>query len=473
MDVLLGDENTTGKSAGEFPILYYAVGKMWQMFGESYMSYRIFWLLILFSGLFFFYKSLNILFQNTFWAIALALLLFTSPVYAVYGISFLTDVPAFSFVLVALYCLLQYHRKNSKRMFFLAMLFFALAGGLKVSSMIAFTFFFFVLTLETFVGLKSLGDKKLFQGKLLEWAGFSGVLLLIFLWYFYAHNYNTAHGFKYTFNGIYPLWQLAPDGTENLISRIKEFSSHIFASRPLWFVLFAGMFVNFLLRKKMPPLAYLANIVVLVGAVLYFILWAPLFSVHDYYYTPFLILFLSTFIPLVWYLKTEFPDGFGGFKLKSFGLLFLTFNFLYCLNITQLKFGAREGNFVFVGNHTLVDEMTWINWDVNATWMRYERMRDYLDEVGVGQDDRVVSFPDGSFNLTMYLADRKGWTNYKDYQTPEEINNLISAGAKYMFVSDPAVLEKEFLQPFMTDQVGEFEKIKIFRLTEQSTALDQ
>lgn len=46
MPILLADDYTTGKSAGEFPIIYSSVGKMWSAFCQSYFSYSLFYSLI-------------------------------------------------------------------------------------------------------------------------------------------------------------------------------------------------------------------------------------------------------------------------------------------------------------------------------------------------------------------------------------------------------------------------------------------
>ena len=60
------DDLTSGKSAGEFPALYYVVGKIWSLTGESYLAYRLFYLLILFAGSFALFKSLKILLNDAF-----------------------------------------------------------------------------------------------------------------------------------------------------------------------------------------------------------------------------------------------------------------------------------------------------------------------------------------------------------------------------------------------------------------------
>ena len=48
MHLLFGDEKTSGRSAGEFPILYYSVAQIWKVFGVSYFAFRLFYFSILF-----------------------------------------------------------------------------------------------------------------------------------------------------------------------------------------------------------------------------------------------------------------------------------------------------------------------------------------------------------------------------------------------------------------------------------------
>jgi len=465
MNIQLADKNMTGKTAGEFPILYYTVGQIWKVGGESYFTYRLFYLLILFFGIFAFYKSLRLLFKDHYWSIALALLLFTSPVLVVYGVSFLTDVPAFCFVLIAMYFLLRYHLEQTKTVFILAMAFFALAGLIKVSSMIAFVFLFFVLFLET-LSVKTLGTKKVFRVSKMEWFGFIAVIGVILSWYVYASHYNELHRFKYTFNDIYPLWDPEEGGLTLLWKNITEYSGYMFFNRSVVFLL-GGLFLfHFFLWKKIPLFAYLTTIIVMLGAFAYVMLWGPLLGVHDYYFSALIILFPGIVLPFVWFIKTRFPKAFKGYVVKSIIGLFVVFNFLYCLSIVKLKTRATDGDFPIVGNSEFVGLMRWINWDSDCNWVRFERMKPYLLSKGIAKTDKVISLPDFSFNVSLYFCDREGWTDFLGYTDSKQIETLVSKkGAKYLFISDPALLEKPFLKPFLTDSVGEFERIRIFRLS--------
>jgi len=310
VNCLLADDFTSGRTAGEFPILYYGVGMFWKYFGESYFSFRLFYLLILFAGLFSFYKSLRILLNDHFWAISISALLFTSPLFVVYGISFVTDVPAFSFVLIALYYLLEYHLKHKRKLFFLSMAFFALAGLLKISSLIAFVFILFILLIES-LSVKSLTDKKLFKCDRYEWLGFISVILAIFSWYYYAEYYNTLHRMKYTFNSIYPIWNMKRENIGGLLRNVNNFPSYVFfSSSVLSVLLFIGI-QNLFLWKKIPVFAFLSNVLIIVGSFLYFILWGPLMGNHDYYYAALLIIFVGILLPFIWFIKTNHNEFIG------------------------------------------------------------------------------------------------------------------------------------------------------------------
>lgn len=465
MCALLGDDFTTGLTAGEFPVLYYTVGQFWKIWGESYFSYRVFYLLILFGGIFAFYKALRITFGDFAVAVLMAALLFTAPVLVVYGVSFLTDAPAFSFVLMALYFFVRYIKDQKYRFLSFCLAFFALAGLIKVSSLMIFFFLFMVLLAET-LSFKSLGNNKtLFRVNRWEWLGFLSVFAVVFSWYLYAHYFNELHRFKYTFNNIYPLWIVPQEQLKPLLSEVQVFASYVFFSRPVIVLLFGVGTINLFLWKKLPPLAYWGNLVILSASALYFVLWAPLLGVHDYYYVALLALFIGVFMPFLWFVKSHHPKVFGGYVFKMVLAGFLVYNFLYCNAVVRLKTGtAPEREYAIVGNDEFVERMQWANWDTQDNLKRFERMPPYLETIGIKPDDKIISLPDFSFNTTLYLSGHRGWTNELKFSKPEEIERLRQKGAAYLFISDPAVLQEEYVRPFIHQKIGNFEGVDIFKL---------
>ena len=466
INALFADNNTTGYSAAEFPILYYIVGMIWKLFGESYLSYRLFYLLILFSGLFAFYKSLRIILNNNFWATTISLLLFTSPVYVVYGVSFLTDVPAFSFVLVALYFFLQYHRKKAQKLFFISIAFFALAGLIKISSLIAFIFLFSILILDS-LSVKTFGKRKLFDCKKYEWLGFISVILVVISWYSYVEYFDALHGFKYSAGAIFPLWVTEKASVAEHIETIQNVTSYVFFSRIMIFTILIIGIINLFLWRKIPVFAYLSNVILTLGGIIYFILWGAILGMHDYYFTGLLILFVGILIPFIWYIKTNHADIFHGYPIKIFLVIFLSYNFVYCLVVVKLKTIATQGEFVFVGNQEFVNLMKWTNWDLSININRFASMEPYNRQIGITAEDKVISLPDFSPNTTLFLVNQKGWSDFMNYNKKEDIDYLIRKGAKYLFISDPKLLKEEFLAPFLSNQIGDYKGIGIFSLSER------
>lgn len=463
LHALLGDKYTTGKSAGELPIIYYSVSRIWKVFGPSYFSYRLFIALILFTGLIAFYKTLNLIFKNKFWSAFLVLLLFTSPVLVTYGASFLTDVPAFSFALMALYAFAQYRIKGLKSMFWWSMMFFALAGLLKVSSLIVFVFLAFIYCLEL-LSIKTFNGQKVFQKPKIEWMGFALVLILNFAWYAYANYYNNLSNFRYTFNSIYPIWTNSASELDSLWSDLLLFIKPVFFSPAILILLLCIGLFNLFIPKKIPLFAYFANLIIIIGAISYFVLWGPLMGIHDYYYVAMLILFPAIILPFVYFLQTNYPSILRASSIKLLAIALLAFNYAYCYQVVQLKTGKQEGKFLVLNNQAYVDIMFYYNWLRENDTGRFERIRPYINELGITREDKIISLPDNSFSISLYLMGLKGWTNLENYNTSDEIDLLVGKGAKYLFLSEEKLQSEAYLQPFLTQKIGDFEGIAIYKL---------
>jgi hypothetical protein len=460
----LADKLQDGKSAGELPLLYYLNGQVWKWTGESFLSYRLLSLALLIAGLFAFYRSLRLVLGSSFWGTGLTLLFFTFPLLVVYGAGFLTDAPAFALVLIALYFILKYHREKKWRHFIFAMLLFALAGGLKVSSLIAFVFLGMVLAIDTFWKQKA-WRPGLFQGRTGEWSGFAGAILFILAWYVYASYYNDLHNFKYTFNHIWPLWSLPEGQYASWLEGLRYFTSAVYA--PPWMILLlAGLWVtNLFLLKRIPLFAWLASLITGLGAGGYFLLWGAAFGNHDYYLIPLLILYPAIVLPFFLYVQSHFPALLKKNLVRAAFLLFLGLQFTYALSVVKLKTVATEGEFRMTFNPAFVSLMRWVNWE-QQQWRHYYEMRPWLLEQGIPEDALVVSLPDPSFNTSLFLSGRKGWTDFKHYRTAADMDTLRSHGAAFLFIGKEALLSESYLAPYLQHPVGQYWQIHVFDIRE-------
>jgi len=463
MHILLGDDYTSGRSAGEFPLLYYAVATLWKVLGPSYWSYRLLYAIILIGGIWSFYRSLVLMFNTRFWPAWLTLLLYTSPIYIYYGVSFLTDVPAFSFVLMAIHALFLYRINGRYRLFLLSMLLIALAGLLKVSSLIAFVFLMFIYVIERFP-VSTLKNEKLFRHPLREFAGLAIVPLFILGWYTYAHFYNEASGFKYTFNSIYPFWR---KNAEELEQFQELFETYIISAVFHWSVLgllFIVSIFNLLLIRKIPLLAYLSNLIILVGGASFFLLWMPLMSHHDYYYIALLILFPAILIPFYQYMRQQHFGWLQSRAVRSIAAFFLIFNFVYCTSVVYLKSDVQNIPRLLISNQKFVKMMEYFNWEKRGNYDRLVRMESFMNKLGITEDAKVVIFPDPSFNVTLYLLNRRGWTGREEFNSIQDMERLMQRGPTHLILLEDKMLKMDYLQPYLAQPIGNFEGVRIFKL---------
>jgi len=143
----LGNDGT-GKTVSDFPLIYYIVAQLWKLFGFHEFIYRLVVLLFFFSGLFALFRIFENVLKNSVLAIIGPLFLFTSPTLVYYANNFLMDIPAFSSALIGLYFFFKYTRTSSNRHFYLFAGFYALAGLLKISSLLSFVAIIGIFVLE-------------------------------------------------------------------------------------------------------------------------------------------------------------------------------------------------------------------------------------------------------------------------------------------------------------------------------------
>lgn len=467
----LGAEDfSSGKTAGEFPLLYYVVAQIWNLTGPSYFSYRLLNYLIMFAALFAFFRTLFLLFKSKIWALLITFFLFSSPVLASYGVSFLTDVPAFSFVLLALYFFTVYIQKQKLYVFYLSMLFFALAGLFKATMLIPFVFLAGIYVLEL-LPVRTLGDSKLFKKPLIEWTGFLMVVVFVAFWYLFADKYNTTYGFWFTHNNIWPIWEVSKENFTAYAGSFFKYNIYNFFSIPLLILMFFMGIANLFLYKKIPLLAYLCGLLIPLGCILYFVLWGAAMNVHEYYFISMLIIFPGIIIPFLYYLKQFHIKKYNSMLSKSILIIFLIYNLAYCFSLVKIKSGVNNKHLKgIVGNSYLTNLLIYFNYDTKENWYRFADIKEYNRSIGIKETDKVISLPDSSPNISLYLMDQRGWTNYFFLiNNSPLIDEIISKGAKYLFVSDPLLLNESFIQPYIQDQAGEFKGIYIYRLNENSS----
>ncbi len=452
----------SGKTISEFPILYYSVAKIWQVTGKHYWIYRGISFLIMAIGLFYLKKLAQRILKDDFWSIFVPLLLFSSPILAYYSNSFMMNSNAFGLVLIGAY---HYHRHRTEKSFkhlVYACTLFLFAGLLKITALLIFFGVGAIFLYEMFWKERSLKQR---WKELLPYAG---TLILILAWYSYAGAYNAKNMSMVFLQGLLPIWDLDWD---DIYLNWKLLNSDL---KPAYFnvpaltllgIIFIGMLINF---KKANRYLMALSVLITIGMIGYILLFFQVFNVHEYYLTNLLI-----FIPLISllfldFLKTHFETIFNSRSVKitaSIALAFLIYS-AAVKTVVKYDIGKKWAKNSFVLDKNEVTFWEWYHWDYANTLKELETIESVFKKAGVQLNDKVISMPDGSINISLYLMNRNGYSDYSLNRFPrsERIERAKKWGAKYLIISNNDLLEDENLQPYLTNKVGGTAHVSIYKL---------
>lgn len=467
----ISDGNTTGKTASEFPGIYYAVGKLWKVFGKHEWMYRLLSMLLFMGALWFFAQALR-QFIKPLPAMLFSASLAASPILVYYATNFLPDIHAFSFVLAGASMYVLFARGHSRGYLWAAMICFLFAGLFKVTAMVLPLVIFSLLIMEI-IGMRLSTGSRIFSDRWKQFTMFLFVFVLVASWYTYAVHYCNTHGGKYSFNSLWPIWEASEIRVQEILSKIGSFMlGELYA--PIWLVTLSVLLLVCLFYARVFPrwvwLGFTTLVLALIGQSM---LWFQALDIHDYYWIT-LFVFPAVILMLFAYL-IHLKQGLLFSHRLFWMVLFLTFSWSvwYAANNSNMRYFVREGGRYFPSyNSETVGFYKYYKSAYNAEWRPYETIESYLDSLGIGENDLVISQPDPSFNISLYLMNRRGWSAMGDEaNTPEGIRHRIEVGARWLLVLDQGMTdEKHFLQAFMTNRIGQYQGVSIYRLESPTTS---
>jgi hypothetical protein len=456
-----------GRGIAEFPIIFYFNAFLWKLFTPSEMLARLVNILIVFTGLLFLFKTLKILIENTFWSILITLLVFSSPVLVFYSNTFMPNAPALGVIFIGWFYFLKYYKTSLKRYLLFSMLFFTLSSLLRSTMVIGFLFIYLIFFIEL-IGLYKFGkDKTMLFSK-----SFATIVIMILppvffaSWYIYAFHYNGLYDSTYFTHTISPFWSVA-SVKQILIKGYHNIFNHLHS----YFILFLSIlfFIAILLNRKKQNLIFLIAIIsFFLLTLIYFCLWFLPLDVHDYYLIDSLIFIASVFIIFFTYLKNSFPEVLKSRTFIVVGLVILCANIYRCALYTRIKYDSQDKliRYSFILSEAEINLWNWYHWDYNNSFKALETITPYLRSLGIKRSDIVISIPDPSPNITLYLMDQKGFTDlfFVDLTGADRIKFFINSGAKYLIINRPETEKAEYLQPFLKKKIGSYGNVSIYDL---------
>ena len=453
---LTSDGSTSGKCMpSEVPLLYYAVAILYKVFGYHDFLFRLLNTLLFFLGLFYLFKTILLLSKDTFWSIALTLLIFSSPVLVYYGNNFLSNSTAFAFTLVGWYFFIRFLMEKEQRLFYVSLAIFFCAAMFKVTALFCLFAIAGVYLLET-MKLKRLPEiaehfakKKHFILPILL------IVMLIGSWLMYASHYNSLHNCTYFSTTIFPIWNYDQATILAIFNQIY----HNWGAQYFHPAVFIFLFIafGFILSRSNKTSQVLSIVIlfILVEEIAFFLLQFWAFRDHDYFSIDMFILAVVILFACIQYLYAKHPALLKSVWIKVVFALFVGFNLYYARTKLIDRYSDKVNDFKQ-------------NEDIYT-------ITPYLRSIGISSNDTVISIPDYS-HVSLYLMNLKGWTEYTDkklnrgvpysYNSDSlSVSESIRKGARYMIINGIGELyAKPYLQSFCTFLKGHYNNVLIFEL---------
>lgn len=441
----------TGKTVSDFPIIYYIVAQLWKVFGHYEFIYRLIILLFFFSGLFALFKIFENVLHDSLLAIAGSLLLFTSPTLVYYANNFLMDIPAFSLAIIGLYFFIKFSQSSKNKHLYLFSVFYIIAGLLKVSSLLSFFAILGLFVLELF-NVQIVPGRKIFQYPNKQIVPLIAVLIIPMIWYMYASNYNFRYNGGIFLIGTLPIWDVSLFQIKVILRAINDHIGWDYFRKETQIV-FVLMFVfTLVFYKKSNKLYSFLTVFLVIGFLMFTLLFFQAFKDHDYYTINLFIVVPVVLLSFMLICKNRFNMVYRSLLFRIIIIVFLIHN---------IDFARRRIDGRYNPNG-------WQNKDYIEYIQAFGEISPYMRSIGIKKEDKVLSLSDNSINISLYLMNQKGWTNYGINAEGEKIENTIKMGAKYLLIFDKEVNEKQAMKSFIKGKIGEYKNIDIYVLCKKT-----
>ncbi len=434
----------TGKAASDFPLIYYSIAQIWKIFGKHEFIYRAIVLALAFAGLFSLFKISEDILKDSFVALWISFILFSSALFVFYSNNFLMNVPAFSLALIALYLFYLFYKKQENKYLYISMFIYAVAGLLKVPSLTSFTAIVGLLFLESLNILKF--EKRIFFDLKRQIPPFILVVIVVASWYYYASWYNSEYNLGLFLIGILPIWESDSEQFWHIVEYVDVLWKTSYQS-VLIQILSAIMFIIVLFfRKKNNQFLWWLTLMLCFGFLAFISLWFQVFDHHDYYLINQLIFMSSIFLAFFYFVKKNFQKVYTNIFFRLTLVIILFYNVDQCSQIINLRYYG------------------WPNENYLRDMKALEDITPYLRSLKVNKEDKVIFMSDPSLNISLYLMGQSGYTDYGSYHNAEDINKKIKLGVKYIILNDSTLLEENYLKPYLQNPIGQYQNIHIFKL---------
>jgi hypothetical protein len=426
-----------GRTVAEFPIIYYLDAVLITLFGHDDFVIRSVNLLIFYIGLLYLFKIGLLCFKNAFLALFPVIYFCSFPVVAFYASTSLPDIPALSLAFAGAYFLLIFSKHGCSRHLLMGVILISLSGMIKPTILYLYS----ALLVTAFVAKRIQPFQSITKRDI---SLLTMPFLLTFAWIFVAKKYNASYKSEVFLLGIKPIWDVSTTEVARILHRVKDQYLKDFFFIPVAFIVFAAFILSFIVHRHKEIAIKILSVSALFGAICYIMLFFTQFDEHDYYF----LVVVPVFIILI----------FAGLKFirstqSSIIRTGLTGGF-FCVLLLNLGYAREE----IVSRYSIDNQY-------NSRNNVYFDITRKLRSAGISSSDRVVVISDISPNISLYLMDQRGWTQFLYWLKPHILEDYIQKqGAKYLIGFEIDVKRSIEFHPYLKELVVQHGEVQVFKL---------
>ncbi len=425
----------SNKTIGEFPIVYYLTACIWKITGENLWVLRVITLTLFSMALYSTFRAFRLLGVSRFYSTFSLILACTSPAVVIYSTNFLPDMHAVSISLIASFFYIRFVIFQRIGHWWISLLLFCLAALIKPTAVIPFGVIGLLWILDI-TSLFRLKTHQLFPSLLITIMGFFLVFVVNAMYLLWVAHYNNTYGGWFTPNAIFTPWNQPQEDINRYLEMAPYFLFPKVFSASMFLFLGASLLIVFIDRNKETILSRLVLLFTLIGSVAYILLFFK-WDVHDYYslaLLPFPLVILATL-----YFRIKTIQFTSAKRIAAvLGVALISFNVFYASQHVQLRYAPKHNkNYSLVTNTKEAELMKYHSWYHVEHFRAFDNIESELNRLGITRDVKVISMPDESFQASLFMMHRKGWTGgQKDNFTKEGIKRKIDCGAQFLLIND-------------------------------------
>jgi len=433
-------EYNEGHTVAELPVVYYLSAISYKLFGFKEGYFRLVNFFIFLLGLTgFFYTSAHII-KSKFWGAILASLLFACPVIAYYAFNFLPDSTALGFMLLGFTFMYDWHEKKTTRSLLFFILFTAIAGAIKITSL------YFPLS---FVGAIFLTSSFKKDNKDLLKLVFSFVSILGFslIWLFWSMHYKALHHSEYFLQSpvTFSFSKIVHGYSwKDIFNILVKNSFSVFYSIPLLTMIGLSSVLIFKLVRHVSKFDLVFLVLNTIGAFSVLMLFYFQYSVHDYYAVIWVVTGILWIVYLAKYLRLFYNKN--TYRLASVCLLLL-----WGLSIVSAK-----NVLDFRYNNLSLD---------NNLPLELHSIEPFLIKLNIPKEGLFITPDDFTSNASLYFLNRKGYTGYFLASSWDRYEMAMQKNMRYLACWNVGREHYEYESKLKPVLIGTYGKVRIYKLT--------